>query len=557
MNCKHVCAGLGLLLILLLGCQSAQSPREREKQANAYIAQAQAYESQGNLVEALEQFKLAQTIAPDDAVANEGVNRLEKQLNDLAETHYQAGLRFRDKGKWDLAKREFLKALRYQPEHKRAAAMLQQRQPQKGRKYITHRIASGESISRLALKYYGDYKKYHHIANFNNMTDATRVRVGQRVLIPEIDGVSIDDLIRVSGDTSTATAQPTQITGEYTLHQIQPGESLSSIAKKYYGDFTLFRVIADYNGINDPTSVKVGQKIKVPRMEGASALDTASVEPATDAPYRPEQADAEPVDVAVETSTEPLEAVLPEELEPVDQVVEYRNAGIALFNDQRYEEAIVELQKVLSAAPDDATAADYISRSYVQVGKSHLAADRLNEAKTAFATALDYNSNCETCQDWLVKVREKEAHVFRSAGERQLRSKEFNQAIDSLERAVALNPDDALAADLLFQTHYQKALNLFEEQDYLTAKTGFERAAAVKPDCDDCSQYIQRSMDAYKERHYNEGIVFFGQEDLKNAIVAWQKVVAVDPDYKDVQQNLKKAKLLNERLERIRQSSTE
>jgi tetratricopeptide (TPR) repeat protein len=557
MNCKYVCAGLGLLVILLLGCQSAQSPRDRDKQANAYIEQAQAYESQGNLVEALEQFKLAQTIAPDDPVANDGVNRLEKQLNELAETHYQAGLRFRDKGKWDLAKREFLKALRYQPEHERAAAMLQQRQPKQGRKYITHRIASGESISKLALKYYGDFKKYHHIANFNNMTDATRVRVGQRILIPEIDGVSIDDLIRVSGDTSTATVQPRQITGDYSVHQIQPGESLSIIAKNYYGDFSLFRVIADYNGINDPTSVKVGQIIKVPRLEEASAPDTASVEPSTEAPYQPEQAEAEPVEVAVEASTEPLEALQPEEMEPVDQVVAYRNAGIALFNDQRYEDAIVELQKVLSAAPDDAIATDYISRSYVQLGKSHLAADRLNEAKTAFTTALDYNLDCEACQDALMQLRVKEAEVFRSAGERHLRGKAFDQAIDALERAVALNPDDALAADLLFQTHYQKALNLYEEQDYLSAKTGFERAAAVKPDCNDCSQYIQSSMDAYKELHYNEGIAFFGQEDLNNAIVAWQKVVAVDPGYKDVQQNLKKAKLLNERLERIRQSSTE
>jgi hypothetical protein len=35
------------------------------------------------------------------------------------------------------------------------------------------------------------------------------------------------------------------------------------------------------------------------------------------------------------------------------------------------------------------------------------------------------------------------------------------------------------------------------------------------------------------------------------------KVASVDPDYKDVQQNLKKANLLNERLERIKKSSTD
>jgi tetratricopeptide (TPR) repeat protein len=557
MKCKHVCAGLGLLLILVWGCQTAQTPRQRDKQANAYVEQAQAYESQGNLVEALEQFKLAQTIAPDDAVVNEGVGRLEKQLNDLAETHYRAGLRFRDKGKWELAKKEFLKALRFNPEHQKAAAMLQQRQPKASRNYITHQIAPGESISKLALTYYGDYKKYHHIANFNNMTDATRVRVGQRVLIPVIDGVSIDDLIRISGGASIATAQPPQTSGEYTVHQIQPGESLSKIANKYYGDYTLFRVIADYNGINDPTSVKVGQRIKVPRLEGTTAPVTASIEPAPEAPYQPEPAEAEPTAVAIEPTPEPVDDTQLDDMEPVDQVAEYRNSGIALYSEQKYEAAIVEMQKVLSAAADDATAIEYISRSYVQLGKSHIAANRLNEAKAAITTALDYDSTCGECQIMLAQLRGREAESFRSAGERQFRSKQFDQAIASLERAVSLNPDDAVAADLLFQTHYQKALNLYEKQDYLNAKTGFERAAAVQPDCGDCSQYIQSSLAEYKELHYNEGIVFFGQEDLKKAIASWEKVVAVDPDYKDVQQNLRKANLLNERLERIRQSSTE
>ena len=112
MKRKHIFVGLGLSLMILWGCQASQAPREKDKQANAYIQQAQAYESQGNLVEALEQYKLAQTIDPNEPVITDGINRLEKQLNELAETHYQAGLRFRDKGKWDLAKKEFLKTLR-------------------------------------------------------------------------------------------------------------------------------------------------------------------------------------------------------------------------------------------------------------------------------------------------------------------------------------------------------------------------------------------------------------------------------------------------------------
>ncbi|MBR9987307.1 MAG: hypothetical protein KFF68_15495, partial [Desulfosarcina sp.] len=232
------------------------------KQTQAYVQQAQAYESQGNLVEALEQYKLAQTIDPDEPVIIDEINRLEKKLNDLAETHYRAGIRFRDKGKWDLAKKEFLKALRYRPDHKQAAAMLQQRQPEGESAFITHEITPGESISKLALKYYGDYKKYHHIVNFNNMSDATQVRVGQRVMVPVIDGVTIADLNRISAGLS---AQP------------------PAVNKKA------------------PASQPVAEP-------SATPVDSAEAHP-------------------------------PEAPEPVDQVAEYRETGIALFNEKKYDEA--------------------------------------------------------------------------------------------------------------------------------------------------------------------------------------------------------------------------
>ena len=556
MKLKQACVGLSLLLLILWGCQATQAPRQKDKQANAYIEQAQAYESQGNLIEALEQFKLAQTIAPQEQVITEGIQRVEKQLGKLAESHYQAGLRFRDKGKWDLAKKEFLKALRYRPDYEKAAAMLQQRQPEESRKYITHQIASGESVSKLALKYYGDYKKYHHIANFNNMTDATRVRVGQRILIPVIDGVSIDDLVRISSGTTAAAPPPAEISGDFTWHKIQPGESLSKIAKQYYGDFKLFHVIADYNGITDPTSVKVGQKVKVPRLSGSMAAATVpgTEEPQEEAPYLPEEVEAE---AAFDAPEQPVEDDQLEIEEPVDQVAEYRETGIALFNENQYDEAIVELQKVLSADPDDRVAKKYISGAYVELGKAHLAADEIDAAKTALTAALDYDEDCTACQELLAQTQSAESDKLRIQGEELLRNNQHDQAIATLQRALALNPNDSSASDLLFQTHYQKALILYDKQDYLAAKDSFAEALAIQPECSDCSRYIESSLEEFKELHYNEGIVYFGQEELKKAIASWEKVAAVDPDYKDIKQNLKKATLLNERLERIKSTSSE
>ncbi|PIE66983.1 MAG: hypothetical protein CSA23_06230 [Deltaproteobacteria bacterium] len=550
---RHLFVGLGLILLVTGGCQTAQAPREKDKQANAYLEQAQAYESQGNLVEALEQYKLAKTTEPDQPVITERIQRLEEELRKQAGIHYHAGLRFRDKGKWQLAKKEFLKALRYWPEHEKAAAMLQQRQPEVTRKYVVHRIGPGESISKVALKYYGDYKKYHHIANFNNMTDATRVRVGQRIMVPVIDGVSLDDLNRINTAAEPA-ALPTVAEGEYTLHKIKPGQSLSKIAKIYYGDFTLYKMIAAYNGIDNPTSVKVGQTIKVPRLDKTGTAPEAGTPHPPETEETPEAVESKP---QFNTPDPVVDVPDPEPLEPVDQVADHRQAGIDLFNQQKYDESIVELQKVLGASPDDGPAIRYISRAHIELGKEHLAAGRLEEARSALQTALDHDANCHECRDLLSKTQNSETDSLRIEGETYLRSNQFDKAINTLERVIALNPDDEAAVDLLFQTHYQKGLIRYDKKDYLAARDAFGNAKAVKPDCADCQQYIDDSTSEYLEMHYNEGIVFFGKEKLKKAIIAWEKVSAVDPDYKDVRQNLKKATLLNDRLERIKKSSKE
>ena len=44
---------------------------------------------------------------------------------------------------------------------------------------------------RLAKIYYGDSQKFPIIAKYNNFGDATRIRVDQRIKIPEVEGVEL------------------------------------------------------------------------------------------------------------------------------------------------------------------------------------------------------------------------------------------------------------------------------------------------------------------------------------------------------------------------------
>jgi len=50
------------------------------------------------------------------------------------------------------------------------------------------------------------------------------------------------------------------------IYEVAPGDNLSRIAKKFYGDPNKFRKIFDANKdqLSDPDKIKVGQKLRIP-----------------------------------------------------------------------------------------------------------------------------------------------------------------------------------------------------------------------------------------------------------------------------------------------------
>jgi nucleoid-associated protein YgaU len=47
-----------------------------------------------------------------------------------------------------------------------------------------HVLKSGETITVLALKYYGSKKLWPYIVKYNNITDAGKLQPGARIRIP-------------------------------------------------------------------------------------------------------------------------------------------------------------------------------------------------------------------------------------------------------------------------------------------------------------------------------------------------------------------------------------
>jgi len=382
-----------LILVLLgfmAGCAGApptSEPPPFDTIKQQYLARAAQSEGKGDLVEARKFIKLALTVEPGDASAQASLARIDTILADDAQRHYEAGMQLRENGNYIPARREFLTALRLKPDFTDAYKMLTDKTHVVTKKFIMHTVKPGESISKLAQQYYGDYKKYPVIAAFNGISDATDIKVGQEIRIPVNESLKP---VESEGET------PPPVQETYELQEPSDDE---------------FFAFAE-NGNQTPS-----------------------------------------------------EALKERETQEQDQVKGYRDYAMELFQQQRYDEAASELDKVLQAAPDD------------------------------------------------LEVRE---HAYKA--------------------------------------HYESAMRLFKEKDYLAARDGFKQSLIYKNDCQTCHSYIKQCEGLFKELHYRNGMKLFQDQNVKEALEEWEMVSSLDANYKRTPQLIEKAKIILKNLEELKKS---
>ena len=200
----------------------------------------------------------------------------------------------------------------------------------------THTVRGGESVSSIAKRYYGNYELTKLLLQYNGKPDSV-IQPGEKLKIPfcEVHRVR-------GGDTLSKLAQryldrplayreiaalnglrpdkPLQVGQRIVIpvvlpHRLKRGESLATLAKRYYGGTDLLHVLQSYNGIDDPRRLSVGQKIEVPLVafleEGKTpetpakrrSSKSATSKPATPKPATPKPATPEPASVKQEQPT--------------------------------------------------------------------------------------------------------------------------------------------------------------------------------------------------------------------------------------------------------------
>lgn len=446
---------VALCIAALTGCAGTgdypadTQAAEQDNRVLSHLNTARELEEKGKLIEALEQYQLVLNMAPDNKTAQTRNEALQSNIYVITEKRYRAGLAFHQRGEHERARHEFLMTLRYNPSHSGAFNMLTAQNPTDPKRYVTHRVKPGESVSKIAALYYGDYQNYPMISKFNQLSDARDIKVGQELKIPILEGVPF-------------------------LGKDEHGGEMASAREEK--DYPLKPPPADMENEVDTEAVKHAREVPT---------DTEGAQPI--AP--PVQPDTGP-ETATEQEAAPLQAALPPEPVPV-----------AMVPEEPLEIVPPETAPVPPVPPI------------------------------------------------------KDTLTYQNMGTEHFKAKKYAQAIRALEQALQIDPENDIARDYLSQSHYELAMALFENGDYLAAREGFKTARQYNESCEKCIAYEQKSELYYKEVHYNKGIGHFVREELSEAMREWELVQAIDPGYKKVEENIDKASTLLNRLKEIRKNT--
>lgn len=113
-----------------------------------------------------------------------------------------------------------------------------------------HTVKPGDTLTKIALQYYGMSSLWGSIATANGIKDPSKLEVGQKLTIPKQG-----EAAKGAGTGKPAVPES---------HTVAKGETLGEIAQDYYGDHERWREIAKANKISDPRTLRVGQKLTLP-----------------------------------------------------------------------------------------------------------------------------------------------------------------------------------------------------------------------------------------------------------------------------------------------------
>lgn len=202
---------------------SALSRSALESLLAPHREKAAALAAQGNLRDALNEWKIALTIDPKDPVSVEEKNKLDARIQRALDDELAQGRDALKRNVHPEARRHFLAALALDPSNKAAFDALQNEVREI--RVLNHTVLKGETLASIAELYYSDRSRLEVIWETNQLPANPKLVPGMVLKIPEIPGVPF-----VRGGPPRVSPQ-VQLPSDSTKGEVQEPEEVPLLAE--------------------------------------------------------------------------------------------------------------------------------------------------------------------------------------------------------------------------------------------------------------------------------------------------------------------------------------
>lgn len=128
-----------------------------------------------------------------------------------------------------------------------------------------HDVRSGESLTSICRRYYGDASLLDELSRFNGLANPNMLREGRRLRIPDAA-----DLVRGRPAGSIPSARGQAQAEAARTYTVREGDSLSEIAQRLLGSARFYQAIYESNRdvLRSPDDIRAGMVLKIPREGG-------------------------------------------------------------------------------------------------------------------------------------------------------------------------------------------------------------------------------------------------------------------------------------------------
>lgn len=163
---------------------------------------ASEYENNGELPSALLCWQILSILNPADREYANKFNRLSYESHLLADQHFEKGMKFFNKKAYKSARREFLSALRYNPDHTDALTYLKEKM--NFQINTLYQIQESDSLVSIAQNIYRDPNKNYLIAVYNDLDLNQKLITGNFLKLPSLEPDLNMPLVDITGKLKTA-----------------------------------------------------------------------------------------------------------------------------------------------------------------------------------------------------------------------------------------------------------------------------------------------------------------------------------------------------------------